>query len=126
MKFCTKCNNFLYTVVDEVNNTTGVREASLKCRACGNTEPITKDNPIVYEHDLQEDTEIQFSINEHYKNDPTLPTFRNIQCPNEDCGTRTSGKEPSVKGVKLDAVNVMWLYQCTVCNETWKQLARGT
>ena len=62
---------------------------------------------------------------EHYKNDPTLPTFRNIVCPNEECATRTSGVQPNIKGIKLDAVNGMWMYQCTVCNETWKQLARG-
>jgi DNA-directed RNA polymerase subunit M/transcription elongation factor TFIIS len=123
MKFCAKCNNFLFDIVEVEEQ--GKREAHLKCRSCPYTESITKQNPIVYEHELHEDTEIQFSINEHYKNDPTLPTFRNILCPNEDCGTRTSGAKPSVKGVKLDAVNVMWLYQCTVCNETWKQLARG-
>lgn len=119
MKFCKQCHNFLFHISQENN------QAFLGCRSCNYKEPITKENPIVYEHELHEDTEIQFSINEYYKNDPTLPTFKNIQCPNVDCATRKAGATPNVKGVKLDAVNVMWLYQCTICNETWKQMARG-
>jgi hypothetical protein len=44
-------------------------------------------------------------------------------CPTETCPTR--GKESNVVGVKLDPVNVLWLYQCAVCDVTWKQFARG-
>jgi hypothetical protein len=44
-------------------------------------------------------------------------------CHNEKCPT--IGYESNIVGIKLDPVNVSWLYQCAVCETTWKQLARG-
>ena len=117
MKFCQQCNNFLYNI-EERDKT-----AFLKCRSCPYEEEITKQNPVVYEHDLQQDTATQYSINEYIVYDPTLPTFRNMVCPNEACPTR--GKESSIKGIKLDSAKVMFYYKCTVCKTAWKQLARG-
>jgi hypothetical protein len=77
----------------------------------------------VYEHDLQQDTSVQHSINPYLKYDPTLPRFTTMICPNDKCATR--GKDSDIVGIKLDPVNVTWLYQCAVCDTTWKQLARG-
>lgn len=116
MKFCTQCNNMLYSIEERE------KQAFLKCRSCPYEEPITKENPVVYDHDIQQDTSVQYSINPYLKYDPTLPRFTNMVCPNETCQTR--GKESNVVGIKLDPVNVLWLYQCAVCNATWKQLAR--
>lgn len=117
MKFCSECNNFLYHIEERA----GV--AYLKCRSCPFEEAITKANPVVYEHDLQQDTSIQYSINPYLKYDPTLPRFTNMVCPNDKCSTR--GRESNIVGIKLDSVNVSWMYQCAVCETTWKQLARG-
>lgn len=99
------------------------KKAYLKCRACPYEEEVTKENPIIYDHDLQQDTSVQYSINPYLKYDPTLPTFKNMVCPNNTCETR--GKESNIKGVKLDSVNVLWFYQCVSCGTTWKQFARG-
>ena len=107
----------LYSI--EEKDTTAV----LKCRSCPYEEPITKENPVVYEHDLQQDTSIQHSINPYLKDDPTLPRFTTMICPNDTCPTR--GKDSDIVGIKLDPVNVAWFYQCAVCDTTWKQLARG-
>ena len=117
MKFCEKCNNFLYSIEERDS------KAYLKCRSCPYEEEVTKSNPVVYEHDLQQDTSIQYSINPYLKYDPTLPRFTNMICPNDNCTTR--GSESDVVGIKLDAVNVSWMYQCAVCNTTCKQMARG-
>lgn len=117
MKFCKKCNNFLYNTEERDE------KAFLKCRSCPYEEEITKENPIVYEHDLRQDTSVQYSINPYLKHDPTLPTFTNMVCPNDGCPTRN--KESKIKGIKLDSTNVAWLYQCAVCDKTWKQFARG-
>lgn len=108
-------------------------KAFLKCRSCPYEDPITKENPVVYEHDLQQDTSVQYSINSYLRYDPTLPRFTNMICPNDACTTRGSGpnaagnraSESNVVGIKLDPVNVLWLYQCAVCGVTWKQFARG-
>lgn len=117
MKFCTQCQNMLYQVK---TTETG---AVYKCRACPYEEPITKENPVVYEHDLQQDTSIQYSINPYIKYDPTLPHFTNMVCPNNTCPTR--GRDSDIKGIKLDPVNVVWMYQCVQCGVTWKQTATG-
>jgi DNA-directed RNA polymerase subunit M/transcription elongation factor TFIIS len=117
MKFCRDCNNFLYSIEERE------KKAYLKCRSCPYEEEVTKANPIVYEHDLHQDTSVQYSINPYLKYDPTLPRFTNMICPNDGCVTR--GKDSNIVGIKLDAVNVVWLYQCAACDTTWKQLARG-
>ena len=127
MKFCNKCHNMLYSIEERgggaTNVTTGEKKAYLKCRSCDYEEEITKSNPIVYEHDLQQDTSVQYSINPYIKYDPTLPRFNNMICPNQSCPTQ--GKESNIVGIKLDPVNASWFYQCAVCNTTWKQFARG-
>lgn len=117
MKFCQQCNNFLYSIEERE------KKAYLKCRSCPYEEEVTKANPVVYEHDLQQDTSVQYSINSYLKYDPTLPRFTTMVCPNTTCSTR--GGESNIVGIKLDPVNVSWLYQCAVCDTTWKQLARG-
>lgn len=118
MKFCTDCNNMLYSVEERD------KKAYLKCLVCPYEEEITKKNPIVYEHDLRQDTSVQYSVNPYIKFDPTLPTFTNMVCPNDGCPTR--GKQSNVKGIKLDSTNVIWMYQCVECDKTWKQMARGS
>jgi len=117
MKFCTRCNNMLYSIEEREE------KAFLKCRSCPYEEEITKENPVVYEHDLEPDTSVQYSINPYLKYDPTLPKFTNMKCPNVTCETRAPGKESDIVGIKLDAKNVIWMYQCAVCNATWKQSA---
>ena len=117
MKFCSQCNNFLYSIEEKE------KKAYLKCRSCPYEEEVTKTNPVVYEHDLQQDTSVQFSINPYLKYDPTLPRFTTMICHNEKYPTH--GRESDIVGIKLDPVNVAWLYQCAVCDTTWKQLARG-
>jgi DNA-directed RNA polymerase subunit M/transcription elongation factor TFIIS len=121
MKFCTQCDNMLYNIEERDGS------AFLKCRQCPYEEQITSENPVVYDHDLMQDTSIQFSINPYLKHDPTLPRFTNMKCPNTTrsppCPTK--GKESNIVGIKLDAKNVVWMYQCAVCDATWKQSARG-
>lgn len=117
LRFCEKCNNCLLFVEQRD------KKAFRKCRSCPYEEEITKENPVVYEHDLQQDTAVQYSINEYIIYDPTLPTFTNLVCPNEACTTR--GGPSNIKGIKLDADKVLWYYKCVACKTAWKQLARG-
>lgn len=117
MKFCKQCNNMLYNIEERDG------KAYTKCRSCPYEEEITKENPVIYEHNLQQDTSVQYSINPYLKHDPTLPRFTNLVCPNTTCPTR--GGPSNIVGIKLDPVNVAWLYQCAQCGATWKQLARG-
>jgi hypothetical protein len=78
----------------------------------------------VYEHLLREDKSDRLALNPYLKFDPTLPRFTEIVCPNKECPSK-SGAAPDVVGVKLDAKNVIWMYQCANCEFTWKQNARA-
>lgn len=116
MKFCKQCDNMLYAISDSDAG------AFHQCRKCTYREVITKENPLVYEHSLKEDTTAKLILNPYLKQDPTLPRFKTIQCPNEDCASK-KGSQSDVVGVKIDATNVIWMYQCALCDTTWKQKA---
>lgn len=114
MKFCPDCKNMLYTV-EQAEDTT----VKLKCRKC----PYYEDSPaLLYEHNLRDDTTARLAANPYLTQDPTLPRFNTIQCPNETCPAR--GKTQDVVGVKIDKTNVVWLYQCAHCSTSWKQASR--
>ena len=119
MKFCVQCNNMLYTVVEAGEG------AFNQCRKCPYKEPITAENPLVYEHLLKEDTTAKLVKNKYLKEDTTLLRFSSIICPNADCPTK-KGVVSDVVAVKVDPVNVVWMYQCAVCDWSWKQSARGS
>uniref|UniRef100_A0A6C0CUY1 DNA-directed RNA polymerase II subunit RPB9-like zinc ribbon domain-containing protein n=1 Tax=viral metagenome TaxID=1070528 RepID=A0A6C0CUY1_9ZZZZ len=123
MKFCPACRNMLYAV-DEKANDDGDKFAVLSCRKCDYTEPLSRDSPVVYEHILQEDKSERLALNPYLKFDPTLPRFSEIVCPEKDCPSKR-GKKNDVVGVKLDAKDLVWMYQCVLCDTTWKQSARA-
>jgi hypothetical protein len=78
---------------------------------------------MVYEHILQPETEVHISTNPFMKDTDVLPRFENMVCKNETCPTQ--GRPSNIVGLKLDPVQVIWLYQCATCGATWKQAARG-
>jgi DNA-directed RNA polymerase subunit M/transcription elongation factor TFIIS len=113
MKFCPACHNILYAI-DEELNAEGKKFAVLKCRKCEFKEHLDKNNPVVYEHILKEDKSETLALNPYLKYDPTLPRIE-MKCPSKEC----SGNE--VVAVKIDARELLWMYQCTSCETTWKQ-----
>lgn len=119
MKFCPVCNNVLYSI-EEDSTSKGDPFAVLNCRKCDFKEQVSRDNPIVYEHLLKEDTSSKLVSNPYLKYDPTLPRFSEILCPSKSCPSK-SGSKSDVVGVKIDKQNVTWVYQCALCDTTWKQ-----
>ena len=91
-------------------------EVSFRCRKCTRTVAITRESPIVYEHNLKDDVAGRLVVNPYLTQDPTLPRFTTITCPNGHTG--------DVVGVKTDVQNVVWMYQCAECRVTWKQASR--
>ena len=114
MKFCPVCHNMLYGIDDD----TDAKTAVMSCRKCEYKEPISRNNPIVYEHNLRSQS-TNIAINPYLKFDPTLPHF-DIACPTAECSSK-SGTISDVVGVKIDKKNLIWMYQCTNCDITWKQ-----
>jgi DNA-directed RNA polymerase subunit M/transcription elongation factor TFIIS len=119
MKFCPACRNMLYGIDEEVVD--GEKTAVLTCRKCEYKEPITRENPLVYEHVLREDKTTKLVMNPYLKNDPTLDHLSNIVCPNTECPTKTSGAQPDVVPVKINEKQLVWMYQCVNCDFIWKQ-----
>jgi DNA-directed RNA polymerase subunit M/transcription elongation factor TFIIS len=101
----------------------GVKTAVRSCRKCEYTEPISRENPIVYEHSLREDKSVRLVMNPNMKNDPTLDHFSNILCPNKECSSRTGAAKPDVVAVEINEKQLVWMYQCVNCDTTWKQTA---
>lgn len=120
MKFCPVCRNMLYSI-DEDTNDEGQKFAIMSCRKCEYSEPVSRDDSVVYEHILREDKSDRLALNPYLKYDPTLPRFTEIICPNKECKAK-----PDVVGVKLDAKNLIWMYQCANCDTTWKQASRAS
>jgi DNA-directed RNA polymerase subunit M/transcription elongation factor TFIIS len=123
MKFCPVCRNMLYAI-DEDTDETGKKFAVQQCRKCSYKEAITRENPVIYDHSLREDKSVRLAVNPYLKYDPTLPRFKEIVCPNDECPSK-SGADPDVVGVKIDQTRVIWMYQCANCDQTWKQSARA-
>lgn len=123
MKFCPNCRNMLYGINEEVVE--GTKTAVLSCRKCEYKEPITSENPIVYEHLLKEDKIAKLSMNPYLKYDPTIDHITSIACPNKECSSNKT-KQYDIVPVKISETHLIWMYQCAFCDTTWKQSSRAS
>jgi DNA-directed RNA polymerase subunit M/transcription elongation factor TFIIS len=119
LQYCPACDSMLNNVEEETvgDATTAV----LSCRKCPYKQPLSSNTPVVYEHILQEDKTARLVLNPYLKFDPTLNHLSNIQCPNEDCLSRSNSVDWDVVAVKIDEKKLIWLYICVHCDTTWKQ-----
>ena len=113
----------LYAIDEDTVN--DKKTAVLSCRKCEYKEPLSSDNPLVYEHVLREDTTDKLVMNPYLEYDPTLDHLSNVVCPNKECPSRVSSLTGDVVPVKLDKDKLIWLYKCVHCKETWKQSSRA-
>lgn len=114
MKFCPICKNMLFNI--EENNGIAVHT----CRKCAYTEPIGKENPVVYEHNIHEDKTANLAINPYLEYDATLTHLHNMICPNLECKY-----DPDIVAIKINAEKLIWMYKCVGCKYMWKQSARA-
>ena len=124
MKFCPVCRNMLYGIDEDVVD--GEKTAVLSCRKCSYKQPISRENPIVYEHVLRQETSTTLALNPYLKFDPTLEHLTNVICPNAECPTKTERAPPDVVPVEIDSKKLIWMYQCTLCSNTWTQSSRAS
>ena len=102
-----------------------IQDGKWKCRTCPYTEDLTQANPIVYEHVLKKDVSDTLVQNVYLKHDPTLEHLTSVVCPNADCPTHSAKIPNDVVPIEIDATHLLWLYQCVVCDHTWKQSGRA-
>ena len=121
MKFCPTCRNMLYAFTEDVIGDKKV--AVHMCRSCSYKEPVTRENPVVYERNLRQENTTSLAMNPYLKHDPPLEHLTNIICPNEECETNTDGEDRDIVPVEIDSKKLVWMYQCAICNTTWTQSA---
>lgn len=114
MKWCPKCDNYLYHNVrtgDLVRN----------CLNCGYSEKDTQGGLIVETRVGERASEgYKILLNEFTTKDPVLPHAKNIKCPNGGCPSNTGTKEPDVVYLKYDTVNLKYIYICMACDQRWR------
>jgi len=108
-----------------IDDSEGESKAMLSCRKCEYKEDIPKENPVVYEHILRKETSVSLQLNPYLKYDPTLEHLTTIVCPNDQCPTRTENRTPDVVPVLMSSTDLLWMYQCTRCSQTWTQKSRA-
>lgn len=138
MKFCPTCRYYMVLEVKKIpkdaedgaaeeegamagGKPTCTDKLFRTCRVCGYQEE-EKTGGVILEIDLQEKTSEGYKVllNEFTKFDPTLPHVSNIICRNGMCRSRTAGVKSDVIYIKYDAINMKYLYICTVCDAQWK------
>jgi DNA-directed RNA polymerase subunit M/transcription elongation factor TFIIS len=115
--FCPTCNYYLYL------NVMGDEQELVRiCRNCGFQEKDTKGG-LISELLIQEQSSEAYKIllHEHTHLDPRLPHLRgSMKCPNSACESNTGGKESDIIYMKYDAVNMLFIYICTICDTKWR------
>ena len=111
MRFCVNCLNMYYLKVSEDNNLMNY------CRSCGHEDHMNAEDACVSNTQINGAKRSQkVQLNEHTKDDPTLPRTNAIKCPNEEC----SGGEQEVLYLRYDDTNMRYVYMCTKCDTSWK------
>lgn len=130
MNFCSNCDNMYYIKLNEEEN-----ELVYYCRNCGNIDTSPTENSLVISGSnfKNEDAFIGSFINSYTKYDPTLPRTNLLKCPNIDCVSNEkhdkddkddkddkSSNTPEIICIRYDAIELKYIYLCSVCETAWK------
>jgi len=120
LKFCPTCRYYLYLRTEQ-SPESGNSLLTRFCRNCGHSE-VEERGGLITELRLNEKVAEghKVIVNEFTHLDPTLPHVDNITCRNPECQSIVGGAKPDVIPIKYDAINMKYLYICTVCKEQWR------
>jgi DNA-directed RNA polymerase subunit M/transcription elongation factor TFIIS len=115
MNFCEKCDNLYYLRFSED------KSLFYFCRNCGDEkgDVILEDELCISSY--EEKPKQTFSkINEYTKYDPTLPHSHTIRCPNQECkSNKDNGVNSDVIYLRVDDINMKFMYLCVNCDISW-------
>lgn len=116
IRFCAKCNNYLYLQVDAES-----QNLFRLCRNCGFKDESAQGG-LVTEIMVQERSAEGYNmINEFTLRDPRLPHLHNtMKCVNGDCTSNRGGAESDVVYIKYDLANLRYIYMCYHCETIWR------
>lgn len=121
MQFCEVCDNMYYIKISSTKD----NELMYYCKKCGNeNNNITEDNMCVLTTNFKKkDTKYKHIINKYTKLDPTLPRMNHIQCPNEECKSRSENPKDKLENeiiyMRYDDTNIKYVYLCANCDYVW-------
>ena len=114
MKFCPNCENLFYLHIDDDT-------VQYQCRKCGKIEDIQEDCTISRTFCNQPRQNVQNSINQYTKLDPTLPRINFLKCPNESCENHKDEVEDrEIIYVRYDNAQMKYIYICSKCDTVWE------
>ena len=117
MKFCSKCDNMLYTKLLSKDS----EELVYYCRNCNTNEAYHHEDLCVSKINYKRgEQKYQHSINAYTKLDPTLPRTKAIKCPNLECISNNEEEKREVIIIRYDETNVKYVYLCAHCDTIWK------
>jgi DNA-directed RNA polymerase subunit M/transcription elongation factor TFIIS len=92
------------------------------CRQCGHeTSDVNEADVCVLTTQVKRSAEkFTHVINKYTKEDPTLPRIKTIDCPNQDCPSKSKKLENEVLYIRYDNTNIKYIYMCVHCDITWK------
>lgn len=124
MKFCEFCDNMLYIKSNEDDNF----DVRYYCKNCNFEQPLSDDQEqstmiIQNRYNSKDDVSYKTVINENIVHDPTVPHIDNLPCPNTNC-TKPEGASNDVMYIKVDNINLKFVYYCTYCKHFWENNVR--
>ena len=124
MEFCDFCDNMLYIKSNEDD----AFDVKYYCKNCSFEKSLStnenKSTMIVQNrYDVSKNVDYKSIINKHIVHDPTIPHIDNIPCPNEQC-TKGESDGNDVMYIKVDNINLKFIYYCTYCKHFWENNVR--
>ena len=113
MKFCPTCDNLFYLTIDDDT-------VQYTCKKCGTIEYIQEDCTISNIFCNQQRQNVQNSVNQYTKLDPTLPRINFLKCPNGSCENHEDREDREIIYVRYDNVQLKYIYICPKCDTVWE------
>jgi DNA-directed RNA polymerase subunit M/transcription elongation factor TFIIS len=113
MKFCPTCDNLFYLTIDDDT-------VQYTCKKCGTIEDIQEDCTISNIFCNQQRQNVQNSVNQYTKLDPTLPRINFLKCPNGSCENHEDREDREIIYVRYDNVQLKYIYICPKCDTVWE------
>jgi len=113
MKFCPTCENLFYLTIED-------ETVQYTCKKCGTIEDIQEDCTISNIFCNQQRQNVQNSVNQYTKLDPTLPRINFLKCPNDNCVNHEDHEDREIIYVRYDNVQLKYIYICPKCDTVWE------
>lgn len=119
MDFCDFCENMLYIK----DNPDDAFDVIFYCKNCQFQKPLCNDksSKLIIRNIYNTNNVVDYKniITENIIHDPTIPHIDNIPCPNSNC-TKQNNEGNDIMYIKVDNVNLKFIYYCTYCKEFWE------